>query len=338
MNAVKKWMGPMNRVGLAASAAESIGIGIGEPAAARLPDGCPVHLFVCPVFLPPGCLPPPGRMPCRIAAGAALDRETARELCLLEAIERFSLQYSDDDPDQMASTPLPGARHAVLATGLLRLGHPTQRTGGPVADSRGCSVGTDLADAALRGLLELIEHDALTAWWSAEGDFRRVEVGDVDRSLDRLLAWLTARQLALRLIEHRHRSGALAHVCVCTDADGLRPATGSAAGPDPLRTAVRACVEAVVAWFNIAEIERRNTSLAGLPDDVRLEVDLYRGRRALPALPDDVADAAALGAGSPPSDPRSAFRRLAERWGADLAVFDLSRPETAITTARVVRL
>lgn len=328
----------MNRARLAASAAESIGTRIGEPAAASLPDGCPIHLFVCPVSRTPGCLPPPGRMPCRIAAGAALDSETARELCLLEAVERFSLQYADGDPDQMASAPVSGAGQAVLAAAQLRLGHPAQLTGGPVADSRGCSVGADLEDAALRGLLELIEHDALAGWWSGEGDHHPVAVTSVDRSLDRLQAWLTARRLALRLIEHRHRSGALVYVCACTDADGRRPATGCAAGLDPLRTAAHACVEAVVAWFNMAEIERRGPDMADLPEDARHDLEVYRGLRPLPALYRAKADAEVPAADRSSSDRATAFTRLAEQWGVDVAVFDLSRPATSITTVRVVRL
>ncbi len=328
----------MNRARLAASAAESIGTRIGEPAAARLPDGCPIHLFVCPVSLTPGCLPPPGRMPCRIAAGAALDRETARELCLLEAIERFSLQYADGDPDQMASAPVSGARQAVLAAAQLRLGHPAQLTGGPVADSRGCSVGADLEDAALRGLLELIEHDALAGWWSGEVSFRRVELGGLDRSLDQLQAWLMARRLQLQLLEHRHRSGALVYVCACTDADGRRPATGCAAGLNPMRTAAHACVEAVVALFNMAEIERRGPDMANLPGDARHDLEVYRGLRPLPGLHRAKADADVPAADGSSSDRATAFKRLAEQWDVDVAVFDLSRPATGITTGRVVRV
>lgn len=323
---------------LAETAARSLGMAIGEPVAATLPAGCPLHMFVCPVVLAPGCLPPPGRMPCRLGTGAALDRQAARGLCLLEGIERFSLQYSAGDADQVTSARLAGADLAVVATALLRLGHPAQLAGGPVADSRGCSVGADLADAALRGLLELVEHDSLAAWWSGQGGFRPVAAGRADPSLDRLLAWLAARQLALRLAGHRHRSGAFACVAVCAEADGGRPATGSAAGLEPARTARRACIEAVVAWLNLAEIESRGTDMAALPEDTRFDVELYRGDRPLPAAPEADAGDAVPAPEPPAGDPAASFARLAAGWGGRFAVFDLSRPTTGLTTARVVRL
>lgn len=328
----------MNPAGLAKLVAGSIGIRIGAPAAVRLPDGCPVHLFACPVFLTPGCLPPPGPFEFRIGAGAALDRETARDLCLLEAIERFSLQHGDGDPDTMAAARLPGARDAVLAASLLRLGHPAQRTGGPVADSRGCSVGADLPDAALRGLLELIEHEALARWRSGEARYRRVDINELDRWLHPLRDWLDSARLRLRLIEHRHESGAWVYVAVCADASDLRPATGSAAGLEPGSAAVRACLEAVVAWLNIAEIERRGTAGTDLPDEARLDVAGFRGLEPLPSLPEEPATGLAAGVETTTDDPAAAFEGLVRRWRIDVAVFDLTRAETRLATARVVRL
>jgi hypothetical protein len=37
-------------------------------------------------------------------------------------------------------------------------------------------------------------------------------------------------------------------------------------------------------------------------------------------------------------EPEAAFRRMVELWGGDVAVFDLSRSETGIVTARVLKV
>lgn len=322
---------------LAATAARSVGALIGEPSAATLPAGCPVAIFVCPVGLPAGCVPP-GTMPCRIGAGSALDAVTARNLCLLEGIERYSLQHRAGDPEKLASVAMKGAGQLSLPVDRLRLGHPSQRAGGPATDSRGCSVGTDLADAALRGLLELAEHDALGTWRSDPGRFHEIDPQGLDPALDTLLAWLAANGLRSRIFEHRHRSGAGAYVAICSDREGRRPATGSAAGLDARRAASHACVESVVAWFNLAAIEKNLSGIDSLPPEDRLDVEMYRGAIPGPELPSNIALRTASTSVAAKEQPGAAFRRTMEAWGIRAAVFDLSRPETGMVTARVVQV
>lgn len=323
---------------LAAVAAESIGSCIGEPEQARLPRRCPVRAFVCPVVLPRGCLPPPGALPLRVGAGAALDRATARSLCVMEGIERYSLQYRAGDPERQRAVRFPGARIATLAVDRLRLGHPAQRDGGTVADSRGCAAGPTLADAALRGLLELAEYDAVADWRSGACRFQSVEAHGVCDPLDRLLTRTEAERLSLRVFARRHPSGAVVCAAVCADASGARPATGSAAGLDLGRTALTASVEAVLAWFNFAEIARHGTGLAALPEESRIEVETWLGLRDPPGFPVDGRDFRGESGTRTAPDPEQEFSNLVARWGVDVAVFDMSRKETGIATARVVRL
>lgn len=328
----------MGLEGLAAIAAGSVGALIGEPRVAALPSQCPASIFICPVRLPDGCLPP-GPMPCRIGAGSALDSGTARGLCLLEGIERYSLQFRAGDPESLASTAMPGTRDVSLPIEKLRLGHPSQRNGGPITDSRGCSVGADLADAALRGLLELAEHDALGIWRSNPDRFHEVDPRGLTDALDGLLAWLEANGFRSRIFAHRHNSGATAYVGVCSGAAGDRPATGTAAGIDARRAAVHACVESVVAWFNLAEIEKNLSRIDDLPPEDRLDIEIYRGAVRMPnfsSAPEGLRSAST--ASTMQGRPSIAFRRLVESWGIEVAVFDLSRPETGIVTARVVQL
>lgn len=323
---------------LAAIAARSIGAWIGEPSRVTLHPLCPVSIFVCPVGLPRGCHPPDA-MRCRIGAGSALDAATARNLCLLEGIERYSLQFREGDPTKLASTAIPGALEVSRPIDSLRLGYPPLDADAPIADSRGCSVGIDLADAALRGLLELAEHDALEIWRTGRDRFQEVAPGGFADSLGDLLVWLGANGFRLRVFEHRHRSGATAYVGVCSDAAGERPATGSAAGLDARRAAVHACVESVVAWLNFAEIAKKPSRVAALSPEDRLAVDIYRGvARGPEPLPEEATLLPASIGSVAQDEPRKAFARMVELWDVDVAVFDLSRLETGIVTVRVVRL
>jgi ribosomal protein S12 methylthiotransferase accessory factor YcaO len=324
---------PMRLAELAATAAKSVGAWIGEPRLATLPTQCPISIFVCPVRLPAGCNPP-AVMKRRIGAGSALDAATARDLCLLEGIERYSLQFRAGDPESLASVAMPGARKTSRPIGRLRLGHEVHS----VTDSRGCSVGRDLTDAALRGLLELAEHDALEIWRASPDLFHEVTPSGLDPALDGLLAWLEANRFRSILFEHRHKSGAIAYVGICSGAAGDRPATGSAAGLDGRRAAIHACVESVVAWFNFSEIAKSPSRIDDLPPDDRLDVETYLGIARMPEFPPGAALRPASIANTMQAEPETAFRQMMEFWGIDLAVFDLSRPETGIVTARVARL
>jgi ribosomal protein S12 methylthiotransferase accessory factor YcaO len=278
-------------------------------------------------------------MRCRIGAGSALDADTARNLCLLEGIERYSLQFRTGDPESLASIAMPDVRRISRPIGRLRLGHPSLDSHAPIADSRGCSVGAGLADAALRGLLELAEHDALEIWRARPDRFREVEPKGVTEALDQLLAWLDTNGFRLRVFEHRHGSGAIAYVAVCSDAAGKKPATGSAAGLDARSTAVHACVESVVAWLNFAEIEKNPSRIEVLSPEDRLAVESYRGAASGPEpLSREATLLPASTASAMQEEPGKAFARMVELWGIGIAVFDLSRPETGIVTARVVRL
>ncbi len=321
---------------LATVAAASIGIAVSRPSRVSLPAGCPVSAFMCVATLPAGCLSPPGPLPRRTGAGSALDTDTARDLCFLEGIERFSLQYRDGDPDEVLAADMPGCRAVSLPAWRLRLGHPAYLEGAPLADSRGCAAGAALADAALRGLMELAEQDAVDAWHRGEVQFRPMGATVSDRPLFGLLAWVEEYGLRLRLLRHRHPSGAVVCIAICSDFSAERPAIGSAAGLAVAPVGLHACIEAVVAWFNLDSIERNGGVVDDTTPETRLAIETWRGVRPLPPI---------AGAGNEPvpampapRDPEAAFAEAVAAWGIEAAVFDLSRPETGIVTARVVRL
>ncbi len=327
----------MDLAAISAIAARSIGVLIGNPSRVDLPGRSPLNVFVCPVRLPEGCQPP-ASMPCRVAAGAALDADAARNICLLEGIERYSLQFCDGDPPTLASAAMPGTCEVSMAIDNVRLGCSGQGDGPLLTDSRGCSVGADLADAAFRGLEELSEHESLALWKRHPEEFREVDPASL-AALERLLGWLGDNDLGLRLFERRHVSGTTTYIGICaSNADG-RAATGSASGLDAHDAAIHACLEGVVAWFNLAALAERSTELAELAPEDRDMVTAFLAPAARSHHMRPRAGLPAVSAARPvDTHPQEAFGDMVRRWGGKVAVFDLSRPETGIVTARVMRL
>lgn len=259
--------------------------------------------------------------------------------CLLEGIERYSIQYHAGDPFELASIGISGAGKIVLPANVLLLGHPAQQDGVEAADSRGCSVGRDLPDAALRGLLELAENDAVDRWLDGQELFHLTEDATADSRFEFLSSWAHRSGLALRIGEHRHVSGALVSIAVCSEVTGSRPAFGSAAGLDRTETIMRACLEAVSTWFNLGAIGRRGRELEHLSPEGQFQAEVFLGSAVLPQIRASPTDILANGmsyvdlANAPQT-----FESLVSAWGIEAAVFDLTRPATGVTAVRVVRL
>ena len=311
---------------------------IGEPQQIDLSRHAPLYAFVTSVALPKGCVAPVGQMPVRVAAGAALDLQTARKLCLFEAIERYCMQFQEKDPETIQSTGLEGSIESTLPIEALRLGHPARQSGVPL-DSRGCSIGSDLTDAAVRSLLELLEGTMVDRWKRDEGGQSRLVMPGSIASLGKTVDWLTrlGRTLEVRLIAHA--SGASVALSLCRDADGSKPVLGSAAGFDPEATVIRAVVESVVAWRNLMAID-----LNGLMDEdlssAHAEIlRLYRGQIPLPDWnseeEDDSEEHQALPADVKPGDMLEKLIRTMEQ---PVAIFDLTRPDVGIPVTRAVSL
>lgn len=322
---------------LADIARRSVGRLIGVPQPAPVPASLPLHLSICQVALPAACLPPPGPIASRFGAGAASDQATAEALCLLEGIERYSLQYQAHDPANCDAVAVGESSRASRPSHVLRLGHPAQRDGAPPADSRGCAVGASLADAALRGLLELVEADAEACWARGEGEFRPVAAPALGAEASPLSDALREHGLALRTELALHASGTAVAVSVCSRPDGSQPATGSAAAVEPSGASQHAAIEAVVAWFNQSEMARMSAPLDHMSPGDRAAVAQFRGYQRLPAPASGTAwqslPAAMLPSGT---QAEAAFEAVRRSWGRDIAVFDLSRPETGLVTVRVM--
>jgi ribosomal protein S12 methylthiotransferase accessory factor len=113
------------------------------------------------------------------------------------------------------------------------------------ADSIGCGAGRTFADAALSGLCEWIERDAMAIWWYNMA--RRPGVRLHSFESPQLLGISEALRRGgrnLHLLDVTVESGIPAYVAVAPDFDGNEPIIAAAAALSPRLAALRAASEA----------------------------------------------------------------------------------------------
>ncbi|MBP2475369.1 ribosomal protein S12 methylthiotransferase accessory factor [Crossiella equi] len=116
----------------------------------------------------------------------------------------------------------------------------------------GIATGADAGDAHRRGLLELLERDALELWWHLGGPSRGIPVDSVPG----LRADLAGTRLEVHLVELPTE-----HPVACVAAVAVDPETGIVAGGgaarfDPAEACAKAAMEAVHTWtFTLGLLE-----------------------------------------------------------------------------------
>lgn len=216
----------------------------------------------------------------------------------------------------------------------------------PFALSTGCGAGSSFEQAALHGLLELIERDAAALWWRG-GRVARPVALDAEGAAEAigLLSTLRgpSRRRASWFLDITTDLGIPAAAAVSVDGDGRRVACGTAARPDmgaALAAAIREMCQMELAYGIVdAKLRERGESALNAADRrhrARAEAVSAEGcallhPRGRPLRHDGIAGAA--------RDPEAALRALVghldERGIATYAV-DLTRPALGIAVARVL--
>lgn len=232
----------------------------------------------------------------------------------------------------------------------------------------GIATGQGVEDAALRGLLELVERDALTLWWHLDLPARGIDVASVPG----LSAHLAGSRLEVHLLELPGWYGVPVVAALVRD-----PATGIAAGGfsaklDPVATAHKAVLEAIHSWVftrGLLDPDGEDGWVWGSMDAGVLSRSLYLPHRADRRYRDDAGDrferVRDLGAQAqvwldprvqeewaprfthpgetvgidalPVGDAAGLHAALAAA-GHEVVVCDLTTPDVALTPLRVVRV
>lgn len=111
-----------------------------------------------------------------------------------------------DERAKTSWTPLVSQRDGrcrYLPTQLIYYGYPVRgKSDFGTADSNGAAAGRTFADAALRGLLEVVERDSVALWWYNRARRPRVRLEDAtDPYIRRLREWFRALDRELWVID-----------------------------------------------------------------------------------------------------------------------------------------
>jgi ribosomal protein S12 methylthiotransferase accessory factor len=214
----------------------------------------------------------------------------------------------------------------------------------PFALSTGSAAGTSWDDAALHGLLELIERDAASLWWRGGRRGKLIPAGDEAQSaaqarLSRLRQNVTARRSWL--LDITTDIGVPCVVAISCKADGSGFAFGLAARPTLTAAACSAAVEMcqLELAYAVVEAKHREGGEAALNERDRVHqrrataIDADRCLLLQPVaepvvhLPIEATDANAV--------VRLIATRL-EQLGIETFGVDLTRPRFAVPAARII--
>ena len=137
------------------------------------------------------------------AMGKGLTDDEAQLSALAEAAERWSgtWQPSDGTAD-VGGRDLASGEDVEVPSDLVYMGHPPVAGHVRHTDTNGLAAGVMLADAQLQALLEIIERDAISAWWDGETLGTALALASVvDEALQPFVEWL--EWLGLR-VDLRH--------------------------------------------------------------------------------------------------------------------------------------
>lgn len=287
-----------------------------------------------------------------VTAGKGRHPEEARLRCLYEAIERYSTQLHGDEQRITSSLHELGERaidpralmlfsdeqyakgqrvpprfdpaaqiewtavHS-LVTGSERFvptayafygyGHPACG-----ADSNGCAAGKTLADAIVRGFLELVERDAVSIWWYNRVPRPALPLEDASERILELHTMLRRRLALLHVLDITTDLGIPAAVAIGVAAVSRQVLLGAGSGPDR-NTSARRALEELAAH-------------AVEPDPVSI------GEIAPWMLPSGTSAPEELRC----SDTLEACVQRASELSLDVFTLDLTRPETGVPVARVI--
>ena len=247
---------------------------------------------------------------------------------MLEAVERYSQQYSNSRPDELIPFLTVNGADDPVAQDKITLGAPT--TNGQVT-SAGTAAGRSLPDAAGRAVLEALEHHYLARLSGPNGS--ALSSHDEEATLSDCKRWLEGQMRHLSCYLHTGADHVFA-LCECRDADGGRPTRGSAAAHDPATALLSAAQEAIAHWRNMVALEHNavpRDQFSGAELDALLT---YRGTVPLhPPTATPTVRGTVLA--DSPATPDRLADTLAQLSGLRVRLVDLTVPEIGIPVVRV---
>jgi YcaO-like protein with predicted kinase domain len=207
--------------------------------------------------------------------------------------------------------------------------------------TNGLASGPTLVEAALQGLCEVVERDAVAQWHAGSPERQAaccVDVASVTGEANRwLLARFAAAGVAVRLWDVSGASGVPVFVALAADADGvagIEPELGAGCHPDAGVAVARALLEAAQA---------RLTHISGARDDFppdsfhpAARAERHAAAQRLLAMPQRLTFQPRTGADDARADIDAMLAQLARSGFSEAVCVDLSQAELGLSVARVI--
>lgn len=206
-------------------------------------------------------------------SGHATNPSTALRLLLMEAVERHSSVFVGSEimrrakisevdspwaPEGISknttlrwveSRKLTGQDRVLVPAGFVYLGYGMEdEPFYTIADSTGCAAGEDHEKAAYRGLLEVVERDALATWWYNRIECPTLDFED-DEQLSSISTALHTHGRSLTLVDITNDLGIPVVAAFSADGKGRTIYFGCAADVCYKQAARRAASEMLQFWF-----------------------------------------------------------------------------------------
>jgi len=212
-------------------------------------------------------------LPPMSVSGHAVSPLLALRLLVMEAVERHSSVFVGSETTcrtKISEVNSPWTPEGISKNTILRWVEGRQLTGQDrvlvpagfvylgygmedeplyiIADSTGCAAGEDYEKATYRGLLEVVERDALAVWW-----YNRVRCPTLDFEDDELLSAISSalhtHRRSLTLVDITNDLGIPVVVAFSADGEGRKIYFGCAADICYRQAARRAASEMLQFWF-----------------------------------------------------------------------------------------
>jgi ribosomal protein S12 methylthiotransferase accessory factor YcaO len=198
----------------------------------------------------------------------------------MEAIERFSVQFSHGTENDFVPFISSGSVHSIAADQIL-LGVPNSKT--DVTDI-GCAAGESRELAGSRAILEVLEHHHFNQFVTGQLEMVAVE-GNISSETQLLTKWLFDQLRILDIRASLHHGAYWFAVCSCSDFDGGRRTESHGTGHGLIDAVNSALKETTLSWRNMIELEKRGTSIKDMSEREKRKIRGYRGASKLVEWP-----------------------------------------------------
>ena len=305
---------------------------ISAPSIFAVSDTFPLTISITSISPQPGCTPVCNALGKRIATGCAKNKSDAVFLSMVEAVERYSIQYSDSRENILNSFQSTNSLTKNILQSQICIGSPDN----PNNDSIGSAAGDSMEFASKNALLEYLEHYHVK---NSASEFFELDIHSLS-PLRYLVEWLESQFRMIKIHIYESDFGYYTARCMCADFDGGRSTVGTATAYDVDVAMFKAVSESLVFWRNMVSLENSCVHIESLNEDEKTAIEEYRGVTLRKPFPSNLHTGERM-LENKFHKKKYSLRKLMDHLGtlvnSDISLFDLTDPLLTIPVVKVHR-